>query len=124
MSGDAVMRTNVSATELLLHYPVCRWLVSQSLHIQNSITRFNLLVTFIFTAGRAMGAVHRRSLCMKHFRQSVCLVAVVEWSDVALWPEVCPDVMVYAAIRDTDLLFDFVCAEVFSEIGEDGVWRV
>ncbi len=84
----------------------------------------NLLLSFIFTAGRAMGAVHRSSLCMKHFRHSVCLVAVVEWSDVALWPEVCPDVMVYAAIRDTDFLFDFVCAEIFSEVGEDGVWRV
>ena len=48
-------------------------------------------------------------------------VAVVKWPDVALWPEVCPDVMVDAAIGDTDFLLDFVCAEVLAEVCEDGV---
>ncbi len=51
-------------------------------------------------------------------------VAVIKWPDVSLWPEVCPDVMVDAAIGDTDFLLDFICAEVFAEVGQDGVWGV
>ena len=51
-------------------------------------------------------------------------VAVIKWPDVALWPEVRPDVMVDAAIGDSDFLFYFVSAEVLAEVCEDGIWRV
>lgn len=51
-------------------------------------------------------------------------IVVINWPDVALWPELCPDVMVDAAIGDTDFLLDFDCANVLVKVGADGIWRV